>query len=149
MNLGRWLQRERNNVTIFGILINGSIFVTQNLIMTVSNSNTIIGKNIKTLREKMGLTQDALAGYLETSREQISYYENGQRNIPSVQLTELANLFCMDEYDFYEEDLTNRSINIAFAFRADELEPQDLKSIAQFKKIVRNYINMKNVMDNE
>jgi Predicted transcriptional regulators len=117
--------------------------------MTVSKSNTIIGKNIKTLREKMGLTQDALAGYLGTSREQISYYENGQRNIPSVQLTELANLFCMDEYDFYEEDLTNRSINIAFAFRADELEPQDLKSIAQFKKIVRNYINMKNVMDNE
>ena len=117
--------------------------------MTVSTTNTIIGQNIKAVREKMGLTQDALARYLGTSREQIGYYEIGQRNIPSVQLTELANLFCMNEYDFYEEDINNRSINIALAFRADELQPEDLKSIAQFKKIVRNYISMKNVTNNE
>ena len=117
--------------------------------MTISNPNIIIGQNIRTLREKMGLTQEALAQYLNTKREAIAYYEIGQRSVPSGQLSKLANLFCMNEYDFYEEDLQNRSINIAFAFRADELQAQDLESIAQFKKIVRNYISMRKAMGNE
>ncbi|MDZ4808202.1 MAG: helix-turn-helix transcriptional regulator [Bacteroidota bacterium] len=117
--------------------------------MTIPNSNIIIGQNIKTLREKMGLTQEALAQYLETKREYIGYYEIGQRSIPSAQLSKLANLFCMNEYDFYEEDVQNKNINIAFAFRADELKAQDLESIAQFKKIVRNYISMKKALSNE
>lgn len=116
--------------------------------MTIANPNIIIGQNIRTLREKMGLTQDALAQYLGTSREQVAYYETGKRSTPSAQLSKLANLFCMNEYDFYEEDLQSRGINIAFAFRADEVQPQDLESIAQFKKIVRNYISMKKAMSN-
>lgn len=114
--------------------------------MVALQSNNIIGQNIKALREKMGLTQETLALYLGTSREQLGYYEIGQRSIPSVQLSKIADLFCLNEYDFYEEDIQNRSINIAFAFRAEELKPQDLQSIAQFKKIVRNYISMKKVM---
>ncbi len=117
--------------------------------MTTTNPNIIIGQNIKTLREKIGLTQETLAQYLGTSREQVGFYEIGQRSAPSAQLSKLANLFCMNEYDFYEEDLQNRSINIAFAFRADELQSQDLQSIAQFKKIVHNYMSMKKVIGNE
>ena len=117
--------------------------------MTTINPNIIIGQNIKILRDKIGLTQEALAAYLGTSREQVGFYEIGQRSVPSAQLSKLANLFCMNEYDFYEEDVQNRSINIAFAFRADELQPQDLQSIAQFKKIVHNYIGMKKVIGNE
>lgn len=117
--------------------------------MTTANPNIIIGKNLKSLREKMELTQEALAKYLDTSREQIGYYEIGQRSIPTNQLSRLAKLFCMNEYDFYEEDLHGRNINIAFAFRADQLEAQDLESIAQFKKIVLNYMSMKKVLINE
>ena len=117
--------------------------------MTTINPNIIIGQNIRILRDKIGLTQEALAQYLDTSREQVGFYEIGQRSVPSAQLSKLANLFCMNEYDFYEEDLQNRGINIAFAFRADELQPQDLQSIAQFKKIVHNYIGMKKVIGNE
>ena len=117
--------------------------------MTIPDSNIIIGQNIKSLREKMGLTQDALAQYLDTKREYIGYYEIGQRSIPSTQLSKLANLFCMNEYDFYEADMQNKNINIAFAFRAEELQAQDLESIAQFKKIVRNYINMQKALCDE
>lgn len=112
------------------------------------HSNSIIGQNIKVLREKMSLTQEALAKYLETSREQVAYYETGKRSIPSAQLSKLANLFCMDEHDFYQEDPETKRINMAFAFRADALQEQDLQSIAQFKKIVRNYISMKKAMGN-
>ena len=116
--------------------------------MTIANPNIIIGQNIKIIRKKMGLTQDALARYSGTSGGQVSYYETGQRSTPSFQLSKLANLFCMNGYDFYEEDLQSRSIYISFAFKADELQPQDLESIAQFKKIVCNYINMKKAMGN-
>lgn len=116
--------------------------------MATINPNVIIGNNIKTLRGKIGLTQENLAQYLGTSREQVGFYEIGQRAVPSTQLSKLANLFCMNEYDFYEEDLQSRSINLAFAFRADELQEQDLQSIAQFKKIVHNYLSMKKVMGN-
>ena len=96
----------------------------------------------------MSLTQEALAKYLETSREQVAYYETGKRSIPSAQLSKLANLFCMDEHDFYQEDPETKRINMTFAFRADALQEQDLQSIAQFKKIVRNYISMKKAMGN-
>ncbi len=118
--------------------------------MTTSNQpNSTVGQNIKLFRDKLGLTQDALAQYLQTTREQISYYETGARSITTTHLNSLANLFCVNEYDFYEEDAEKRNVNISFAFRADELKPEDLKSIAQFKKIVRNYLNMKQALVNE
>jgi transcriptional regulator with XRE-family HTH domain len=113
--------------------------------MTITNPDKIIGQNIKLLREGLGITQDSLAEYLNTSREQIAYYEAGSRSIPTAQLSKLSDLFCMDEYDFYEIDPQKSKMNISFAFRADTLSSQDLESIAKFKKIVRNYINMVNV----
>lgn len=111
--------------------------------MNESNPNLVVGQNIRLLRESLDLTQDALAQYLSTTREQVSYYETGNRSIPSAQLSKLADLFCLNEFDFYEADPAKRKMNIAFAFRADALDLQDLTSIAQFKKIVRNYVNMK------
>lgn len=114
------------------------------MITTVSN-NQVIGQNIKMLRTRIGLTQDDLARYLKTSREQVAYYENGSRGISTAHLGKLADLFCVNEYDFFEENSTNREINVAFAFRADALQPADLEKVAKFKKIVRNYLNMKRV----
>lgn len=110
--------------------------------------NHIVGGNIKLFREQMGLTQETLALYLETSREKISYYETGSRPVSSIHLIKLANLFCINEYEFYEEELQNQKVNLAFAFRADSINSNDLESIAQFKKIVRNYLNMKKVVAN-
>ncbi len=109
----------------------------------MTSTNQIIGQNIRLLREQMGLSQDAVAQYLGIAREMVSYYENGTRPVPSVHLSKLADLFCLGEYDFYEEDPAKRKLNIAFAFRADALHPDDIVGIAQFKKIVRNYVNMK------
>jgi transcriptional regulator with XRE-family HTH domain len=117
--------------------------------MTEIKPNRIIGKNIKELREKLGLTQEELAQYLNSSREQISYYENGVRSVPSSQLGKLADLFCLDEIDFYEDDVLKRRSNIAFAFRADSLYPEDIIGVARFKKIVRNYLNMKDRLVHE
>ena len=55
----------------------------------------------------------------------------------------------MDEYDFYEENIAKVNANLAFAFRADELSGDDLKTIASFKKIAMNYLKMKEALVHE
>lgn len=108
-----------------------------------ATQNLIIGQNIKALRERLQLTQESLAAYLGIAREQVAYFEAGTRTVSTDQLSKLANIFCIDEYDFFEPDAQKRNVNFSFAFRADSLESRDLESMARFKKIIRNYMNMK------
>ncbi len=113
------------------------------------NQNQVIGNNLKMYREKFGLTQDILAEYLGINREEISYYENGKRIAPTNVLYEAAKLFGIDEFDFYETDMESSGIKVALAFRADTLSVKDLKQIADFRKIVLNYLKMKQTLADE
>ena len=103
----------------------------------------IVGTNIKLLREKLGLTQEAVALYLDVTRQQFIRYEKGETSISSDKLTKLSDLFSVDEYDFYDENLSNIQTNLAFAFRANNLTTTDLQTIAEFKTIAKNYLKMK------
>lgn len=105
-----------------------------------------IGKNIRQLREKLGLTQEALAEYLGISREEVNYYENGKRSIPTGVVSKAAALFAVDEYDLYEYDEATVQTHVAFAFRADRISGEDLQAIASFKKIAMNYLKMQKAL---
>ncbi|TWP24249.1 XRE family transcriptional regulator [Apibacter muscae] len=112
--------------------------------------DAIIGKNIKLLRDKIGLSQEDLAEYLGLSNKmQVSRYEKGTTSVPTIHMTKLADLFGVDEYDFYEEDEDNIKLNVAFAFRANELQSSDMEIIASFKKLAMNYLKMKKTLANE
>lgn len=111
--------------------------------------NKIIGSNIKAFREKLGLTQEKIADYLEVTREMISHYEQGIRNIPTSVITKLANLFGVDEYDLFEPDAEQSSANVALAFRIDDFNEEDLIGVAKFRKIVTNYLGMKRLLLDE
>jgi len=100
------------------------------------------GNIIKTFREKLGLSQDTLAGYLSVKREMISYYETGARDVPLEILEKLATLFGVDLEIFFYEKPEEVATGIAFALRADNLNDDDLKVIAGFKKVVINYQRM-------
>lgn len=52
-----------------------------------------IGKRLKKLREERKLTQQKLADALYTTRENINYWENGQRDIKSQTIVQLAKYF--------------------------------------------------------
>lgn len=106
----------------------------------------ILSKNLKDFRVKLGLTQEQIADYLEISREEVSYYETSRRNVPVELIPKYAKLFGVDEYDLYEEDSAINNLNLAFAFRANEISSNDLKVIADFKKIALNYLKIKNVL---
>jgi transcriptional regulator with XRE-family HTH domain len=112
-------------------------------------TKTILSENIRFLREKLGLKQEEVAQYLSITREAIHNYETGKRNIPSDLISKLADLFQVDEYDMYEEDMESRQATIALAFRADCLASEDLKAMGEFGRIVKNYLKMKKALRNE
>jgi transcriptional regulator with XRE-family HTH domain len=106
------------------------------------SSKIILGNNLKLFREKLGLSQQQLADYLDINREGVSYYENAQRNMPLHLVQKTANLFGVDEYDLEEVGAEEQELNLSFAFRAEELSKEDLVSVAKFKSIAKNYLNM-------
>ena len=108
---------------------------------TETNSS-IVGENIKAFRVGMGLTQSQVADFLNVQRVIITYYESGQRTPNLDQMEKLADLFGIDLYDLLEEDQTKRIVNSAFAFRAGNVNEQQLDGIASFRRIVKNYLNM-------
>ena len=108
-------------------------------------NQTIIGENLRAFREKLGLSQQEVADFLGIQRTNISYYETEARNIPLKHLESLADLFGIDLADLLEEDHFQNNVNVAFAFRTETLNSQDLEAIAGFRKIVKNYIKITNI----
>ena len=53
--------------------------------------NVIAGKNIRAVREKMGLSQDAFADLCEVHRTYIGSVERGERNITLNTLARIAS----------------------------------------------------------
>ena len=112
-------------------------------------NNNIISNNLKNLRVKFGYTQAFIAEYLNITSAAVNQYENDARTIPTAVIGKLALLYNIEEYDLYEENTEKQSLNIAFAFRANELLPTDMRTISKFKKIIGNYINMSIALENE
>jgi len=52
-------------------------------------------KRIKTIREKMGLSQEQLAEDLDISRVAVSQIENGGRQVSAEEIAKLSKLFNM------------------------------------------------------
>ncbi|MCW3084249.1 MAG: helix-turn-helix domain protein [Bacteroidetes bacterium] len=102
-----------------------------------------IGKNLKALRDSLGLSQEQVANYLTIERVMISYYENGTRSVPIPTLMKLADLFGVETKDLLEENQKQSQLNSAFAFRASNVSEKDMEVIASFKRIARNYIKAK------
>ena len=105
--------------------------------------------NIRELRTYNKMTQEAVASYLNIDRSTLTKYESGDRNIPLKIAEKIANLFGVELYDLYEKDEQLATTNVVLSFRADELNNEDLESIAQFNTIVKNYIKMCNLLDDE
>ena len=101
-----------------------------------------IGKNISLLREKFNFTQDQVAEFLGINRVQLAYIENGKRDATVEMLNKLSDLFNVELSTLLEEDEQFRDVNIALAYRSEELTNEDLVQVASFQKIVKNYIKL-------
>ena len=101
-----------------------------------------IGVILKSLREKLGYSQDSIANFLGIKREMVSYYETGKRDIPIDILERLSDIFGVELEVFFSGSLEEAQTDIAFAFRADGLTQKDMEGIAAFRKIIKNYERM-------
>jgi len=105
----------------------------------------IIGRNLSAYRSRLGLTQEQIASFLDVDRSLIAHYERGKREVNYVHLKKLATLFSIEVEDLLEESNELRNLNLAFAFRSDGLEGMDLKSIAEFQRVAKNYLEMNQI----
>lgn len=106
----------------------------------------VIASNITEYRKRLKYNQEDLAQYLNISREQISNYERGERDIPFEKLNKLSLLFGVELDELLEEDKIIRETNLSFAFRSSESK-SNMNEIASFKRIVLNYIKVEGLID--
>lgn len=100
---------------------------------------TTIGNNLKKLRNAANYKQQEIANYIGIERGAYANYESGNREMPYDLLLKICELYGVDLAsildEVYQED-------IVCAFRIDVRNTEDIKEIAQFKQIVRNYLKM-------
>lgn len=106
------------------------------------SESKILGRNIKSYRERTGLDQKGLSIYLEVSEEMINSFEDGIAEPNIIHLNKLSILFQIDISDLVEDNNGILAENSLVAFRKESLDYSDINAIADFRKIVRNYIKM-------
>lgn len=106
------------------------------------NERTIISKNIKRMREACRFTQEQVSQFLGICRSAYSNYETGDRELPLEVMEKLADLYGCDLFLLYEEDADIVKNMLTTAFRVDDLSADDMKQIADFKAVVKNYLKM-------
>lgn len=96
----------------------------------------IIGNNIKTLRDGMGLSQTNIARFLDVDQSLISKVEKGERSLSADMLEKLACLFGVT-VDAIECSIIEKS-SLSFAFRASDLSAEDLDAMSAINRIALN-----------
>jgi len=64
------------------------------------------------------------------------------------QMQKAADLFGCSLSSLLSDDPNEVKNILSFAFRADDLSPDDLNELANFKKVAMNYIKMSNLLGN-
>lgn len=109
--------------------------------------SSYIGRNIKLFREKSGFSQSEIAEYCGIPRELLSYYENEKREVSLLHLEKIAEFLNLDMGLFLEEDPKEIKPELDLTFRAKDVTSEDIESILYFKRIVKNYLKMKSIIE--
>ena len=109
-------------------------------------NKSIIGRNLKSLREANGYTQEQLSDYLAIKRSAYANYEAGEREAPFEVLEKAADLFGCELSLLFEEDEIAVENMLVCVFRADDLNVDDMREVAAFKSIVMNYLKMERLL---
>ena len=102
-----------------------------------------IQNNIKSIRKKLGYTQETVADVLGIARTTYTEYETKDMNIPFDSLEKLSDFFGVDLASFFAENDEQLKDALVCAFRTEDVSVDDLRKIARFQSVVKNYIKMK------
>jgi transcriptional regulator with XRE-family HTH domain len=104
-----------------------------------------IQHNIKAIRKKLGYTQETVADVLGIARTTYTEYEIKDADIPFETLEKLSDFFGVELVSFFAENDSQLNDALVCAFRTDGVSVEDLRKIAKFKTIVKNYIKMQRI----
>ena len=102
-------------------------------------------EKLKKMREEAGLRQGQIADYLGVTQTYISKVETGERNLAVEQLERLLAFYghCLATFEMPKQDVHP----IQFAFRAQEVNQEDMRAIADIGKIAINSRFMKKLLE--
>lgn len=101
-----------------------------------------IGKKLQAVRDKLGLTQKQVSEYLGINSAQLSYYETGKREIGLADLSRLAQLYGYSIEYFVKNDSDMDVSDISLAFKAGEINDEDMKVILWARQFINNLHDM-------
>lgn len=113
------------------------------------NTDQIIGKNLKKMREHLGYTQEDISNVLGIGRSAYSNYETGDREMPFDTLEKAADFFGCDSYLLFEETTEAQNEMLATAFRLNNLSDSDYNEIIRFKDIVKTSLKLDRIAAND
>lgn len=100
-----------------------------------------IGRKLREARDKCALTQEQVAKHIGINRNELSYYETGKREISITLLDKLANIYGYSSKYFLDDSITEEP-EIQIAFRADEINDEDLATISWAKTFLKNLFEL-------
>lgn len=95
-----------------------------------------VSRRFKELRESSNLTQAQISGFLNIDQSYVSKFEKGERRLSVDIMEKMCNLFgCTLKY-FESED--EKYTPMSIAFRSNNLQNEDLETIAAINKVALN-----------
>jgi transcriptional regulator with XRE-family HTH domain len=110
---------------------------------------TIVGKNLKLFREAAEYKQQQVADMLGIDRGAYANYESGNREMPFKLLTEICEIYGISLSTIFEEEVATLEKDFMCAFRKSKTNNEDQKEINDFKTVVRNYMKICKLSENE
>ena len=108
----------------------------------------LIAQNLKKFREASGCTQEIVADLLGIGRSAYSNYELGVREMPLNHLEKVADFFGCELSAMFNKQATEEDLIIC-ALRIENISAEDAEQIAQFKGLVKDYLKMQKLLNNE
>lgn len=99
-------------------------------------AKTVIGKNIRTLRENVNLTQSNLADFMKVDQSLISKIEKGEGGLPVDTLEKIADLFGVTVAQMESRNMATPKNS--FPLSGSELTVEEMEAVAAINRIVLN-----------
>lgn len=84
---------------------------------------------------------------MKVNRSTYSNYESGDREAPLEVLEKASDIFGSDLHLLFQENDKAIEEMLICAFRIDNLSDQDMVEVANFKKIVKQYLKMNQLLE--
>lgn len=103
----------------------------------------MIGKRLRILRNRLGITQEGLAGKLGVSFQQVQKYESGENKIYASRLYHISKVLKKEVSYFFEEDSSSSQNGLSDQgqefFQHNEGEPAYPLDDAEARILLRAY----------